>query len=84
MVWLVLEHTNINFEHFESDFKTLQLGLGLMRESASFLGKSSKLMFLHLDSNTTKTFQINYRRTLWDLKYPNIHQTLNVKSENSF
>ena len=67
----------MTFEHFESDFNPLQLVLGLMRESASFLGKSSKLVFLHLAPNTTEPFQIPYVRTLWDLKNPNITYKLN-------
>ena len=67
----------MTYEHFESEFKPLQLGLGSMRESASFLGKSSKLVFLDLVPNTTKPFQIHYGRKLCDLKNPKIPHTLN-------
>ena len=69
----------MNFEHFESDFNLLQLGLGLMRESASFLGKSSKLVFLCLAPNTTENLKINYGRKIWDLKHHKIPHTLNVQ-----
>jgi len=39
MVCLLLLHPNKTFEHFYSDFNPLLLRLGLMRESANFLGK---------------------------------------------
>ena len=79
MLWLVLEHPNMTFEHFESDFKPLQLDFGLMRESASFLGKSSKLVFLRFTPNTTEPFQIIYKKNLLDFKNTKISHTLNGK-----
>ena len=67
--WLVSEHKNMKFEMFYFDFNPPIFVLGLMKNGASFLGKNNKLVFLHLDPNTTEPFQIPYRMTLWDLKH---------------